>query len=375
MSLPITLVAPLHPPKMPYSRITLLPSQQVLAAEDGETVLDAALRAGLNLPHSCKGGHCSSCRARVLSGKIRYPCGRPLGLTEDEERSGYALLCQAHAVSPELTVEIREIRPPSNENQIRSLPCRIEQMRELAPGVMGVFLRLQAIEQFSFMAGQYLDIMLPQNRRRSFSIANPPHAAELIELHIRRVAGGEFTQQLFTGMKEKTLLRIEGPLGQFWFREDSPRPALMIGGGTGYAPLRAMLRSLLERGDRRSLHLYWGVQTRADLYEDALLRDLSARFPNLAYTPVLSEPRAEDEWNGRTGWVHAAALADHPDLRHFDVYASGPPVMVEAIRHEFTQRGLPAEQLFFDSFDFAPDALEKLRQAEELASPPSARRR
>src|SRR5437868_15530615 len=125
---------------MPYSRITLMPSQQVLPVEEGETVLDAALRAGLNLPHSCKGGHCSSCRARVLAGEVRYPEGRPLGLTEDEERSGYALLCEAHAVSPELTVEIREIRPPSNDNQIRSLPCRIERMHELAPGVMAVFL-------------------------------------------------------------------------------------------------------------------------------------------------------------------------------------------------------------------------------------------
>jgi CDP-4-dehydro-6-deoxyglucose reductase len=347
---------------MPYSRITLIPAQQELAAEDGETVLDAALRAGLNLPHSCKGGHCSSCRARVLSGQVRYLAGRPLGLTEDEERSGYALLCQAHAVSPEVTVEIHEIRPPSNENQIRSLPCRIEQMRELAPAVMAVFLRLPAAEPFNFMAGQYLDIMLPQNRRRSFSIANPPHDAQLIELHIRRVAGGEFTQQLFTGMKEKTLLRIEGPLGQFWFREDSPRPALLIGGGTGYAPLRAMLKSLLERGDHRPLHLYWGAQTRADLYEDDLIRKLTLRFPNLSYTPVLSEPRPENGWKGRTGWVHAAALADHPELHLYDVYASGPPVMVEAIRHEFVQRGLPAEQLFFDSFDYAPDALEKLRQ-------------
>lgn len=349
---------------MPYSRITLVPAQQVLAAEDGETVLDAALRAGLNLPHSCKGGHCSSCRARVLSGQVRYLAGRPLGLTEDEERSGYALLCQAHAVSPEVTVEIHEIRPPSNENQIRSLPCRIEQMRELAPAVMAVFLRLPAAEPFNFMAGQYLDIMLPQNRRRSFSIANPPHDAQLIELHIRRVAGGEFTQQLFTGMKEKTLLRIEGPLGQFWFREDSPRPALLIGGGTGYAPLRAMLKSLLERGDRRPLHLYWGAQTRADLYEDDLIRKLTLRFPNLSYTPVLSEPRPENGWKGRTGWVHAAALADHPELHLYDVYASGPPVMVEAIRHEFVQRGLPPEQLFFDSFDYAPDALEKLRQTQ-----------
>jgi CDP-4-dehydro-6-deoxyglucose reductase len=204
------------------------------------------------------------------------------------------------------------------------------------------------------MAGQYLDIMLPQNRRRSFSIANAPHDAKLLELHIRRVAGGEFTQQLFDDMKEKTLLRIEGPLGQFWFREDSPRPAVLIGGGTGYAPLRAMLKHLLERGDRRPLHLYWGAQTQADLYEHAAIQELTGRFANLSYTPVLSEPDKQRDWRGRTGWVHAAVLADHPGLSAFDVYASGPPAMVEAVRHEFLARGLPPEQLFFDSFDYAP---------------------
>lgn len=348
---------------MPYSRITLLPSQQVIVVQENETILDAALRAGLNLPHSCKGGHCSSCRARIREGRIGYPRGRPLGLLEQEEREGYALLCQAHARSADLAIEVREIRPPHPEVQLKSLPCRIERMQRLAPDVMAVFLRLPANEAFHFFAGQYLDIMLPQNRRRSFSIASAPRSGELIELHIRKVASGEFTQQLFNGMKEKTLLRIEGPLGQFWFRRESPRPALLIGGGTGYAPLRSMLRDLLEVGDRRPLHLYWGVQAHRDLYEDKQVRELCGKYPNLRYTPVLSDAQPEDQWTGRRGMVHAAALEDHPQLRDFDVYASGPPAMVEAVRHEFAEHGLPVQQLFFDSFDYAPDALAKLSQA------------
>jgi CDP-4-dehydro-6-deoxyglucose reductase len=243
--------------------------------------------------------------------------------------------------------------------QVKSLPARVERLERLAPDVMAVFLRLPAREEFHYVAGQYLDIMLPQNRRRSFSIANPPHDAELIELHIRRVSSGEFTQQLFSGAAEKTLLRIEGPLGQFWFREESSRPALLVGGGTGYAPLRAMLRHLLERGHRRDLHLYWGAQTQADLYEDAKVREWCAKFTNLKYTPVLSSAPSDSQWNGRQGWVHEAVLQDHPNLRDFDVYTAGPPIMVESIRQEFLARGLPADQLFFDSFDFAPDALEK----------------
>jgi len=259
----------------------------------------------------------------------------------------------------DLVVETREMRPAA-EIEIKSLPCRIERMHRLAPEVMAVFLRLPANEEFNFFAGQYLDIMLPQNRRRSFSIASCPGRDELLELHIRKVSSGEFTQQLFNGMKEKTLLRIEGPLGQFWFRRESPRPALLIGGGTGYAPLRSMLRDLLSVGDRRPLHLYWGAQTRQDLYEDEQVRALSAAHPNLHYTPVLSDPQPADNWNGRRGLVHAAALQDHPQLQDFDVYASGPPAMVEAVRHEYTERGLPAQQLFFDSFDYAPDVLAKL---------------
>ncbi|MFO7304384.1 MAG: FAD-binding oxidoreductase [Gammaproteobacteria bacterium] len=256
-------------------------------------------------------------------------------------------------------IEAREIKPPTTQNEIKNLPSRIERLDRLAPDVMAVFLRILAREQFNYLAGQYLDIMLPQNRRRSFSIANPPHDAELLELHVRRVSRGEFTQQLFSGAAANTLIRIEGPLGQFWFREESRRPALLIGGGTGYAPLRAMLRHLLERGDRRPLHLYWGAQSRVDLYEDALVREWTARYPNFKYTPVLSNPRPEDAWDGRTGLVHKAVLEDHVDIAEFDVYTAGPPAMIEAIRHEFIARGLPRDQLFFDSFDFAPDVLAK----------------
>lgn len=352
---------------MSYARVTLLPGQQVLVVDVDESILEAALRAGLNLPHSCKGGHCSSCRARLLEGRTHYPLGHPPGITAAEVAQGYVLLCQARPASNELLIEVRDIPPPIAEPQIKSLPCRVERMEPKAPDVMAVFLRLPRTEEFTFVAGQYVDIMLPGSRRRSFSLANPPHDAELLELHIRRVRGGEFTQQLFESMREKTLLRIEGPLGQFWFREASLRPALLIGGGTGYAPLRAMLRHLLEREDTRSLELYWGARSRIDLYEETRVNTWVRQYPNFRFVPVLSDPFPEDAWTGRTGLVHAAVLADHPDLAAYDVYAAGPPAMVEALRHEFTQAGLPPDQLFFDSFDFAPDALAKLRQAGKEA--------
>jgi CDP-4-dehydro-6-deoxyglucose reductase, E3 len=338
------------------ARVTLLPTQQTITVEEQETILDAALRTGLNLPHSCKAGHCSSCRARIVSGSIRYRDGRPLGLMESEAQEGFALLCQALPASDQLSVQVREIKP-APEIQVKYLPCRIEQLQPLADDIMSVRLRLPANETFAFAAGQYIDVMLPNNRRRSFSIANPPHDATFIELHVRRVANGEFTSQVFTEGSLKTLLKIEGPLGQFWFREDSPRPAILVGGGTGYAPLRSMLRHLLERGDRRPLHLYWGAQNVGGLYEDAMVREWSRQYSNLLYTPVVAALPENASWSGRQGWVHAAVLDDYPSLRDVDVYAAGPPAMVEAIRADFTRHGLPAAQLFFDSFDFAPDSL------------------
>ena len=341
--------------------ITLVPTGQSFVAEADEPVLAAALRAGLNLPHSCKGGHCASCRARVLEGEYEYPRGRPPGITDEEARAGFALLCQARALT-DLALETREVRP-APEVELKSLPCRIERMDRVADDVMAVFLRLPAVEEFNYRPGQYLDVMLSEGRRRSFSIASAPGDGRLIELHVRRASKSGFTGQLFDTMHSGTLLRIEGPLGQFWFRSESPRPPLFVGGGTGFAPLRAMLRQLIAAGDRRPVTLYWGGRGVPDLYEHAWLQDLQQRRPGFDYRPVLSGPPADDAtpWTGRRGFVHAAVLADHPDLAGFDVYASGPPAMIEAIREEFPRHGLPREQLFFDSFDYAPDTLAKLQ--------------
>jgi CDP-4-dehydro-6-deoxyglucose reductase, E3 len=339
--------------------ITLVPTRQSFAADADETVLDAALRAGLNLPHSCKGGHCGSCLARVLAGQFVYPRGGSAGITAEEVADGYALLCEVHALS-DLEVETREVRP-APDVEVKSLPCRIDRLTTLAADVLSVGLRLPAVEEFHFRPGQYLDVMLGGGRRRSFSIASAPADGRALELHVRRASTTGFTGQLFDEMAVGTLLRIEGPLGQFWLRGESPRSPIMIGGGTGYAPLRAMLRQLIADGDRRPLTLYWGVRTAADLYEHDWLTALARERSGLAYRPVLSAPGvAAAGWTGRTGLVHEAVLADYPDLGGYDVYASGPPAMVEAIRAAYPAHGLPREQLFFDSFDYAPDTLAKI---------------
>jgi CDP-4-dehydro-6-deoxyglucose reductase len=338
-------------------QVTLVPSGQDFTAESGEPVLAAALRAGLNLPHSCKGGHCASCLARVVDGEIAYAGERPPGITAAEVDAGFALLCQARALT-DLRVEAREVRPAPDVD-VKSLPCRIERKEQLAPDVMAVFLRLPAVEELHYRAGQYLDVMLSEGRRRSFSIASAPADGRLLELHVRRASTTGFTAQLLDSLRPGALLRIEGPLGQFWLRAESPRPALMVGGGTGYAPLRAMLRQLVAAGDRRQVTLYWGVRDRAGLYEHEWLRGLEGDRPGFRYCPVLSDPGAA-EAGMRTGLVHETVLADHPDIAGFDVYASGPPAMIDAIRLQTAAAGLPREQLHFDSFDYAPDTLAKL---------------
>ena len=364
-------------------QVTLRPQGRTLEARADEPILDAALRAHVNLPHSCKGGNCGSCRARLVSGEVRSPRGAPLGLTTDEVGRGYVLLCQARAVT-DVVVEAREIRRVTDV-EIKSLPCRVERLERLAPDVMALFLRLPAVEDFHFAAGQYLDVMLADGRRRSFSIASPPQDAGLLELHVRRVSSGEFTVHVFETMQPGALLRVEGPLGQFVYREPDTglvegaaplpvaappgasaasttgTPAILVAGGTGFAPIKSILRHVLETGGRRPLHLYWGARHEVDLYEDAWVRERVERFPQFRYTPVLSMPAGDEGSRHRTGLVHEAVIEDHPDLSKAEVYAAGPPAMIAALREHLPARGLAGERLYFDSFEYAPDALARMK--------------
>ena len=342
-------------------RISILKSNTRFSVAPDQSLLDAALCASLNLPHSCKSGNCGSCRARLLQGKIDYPNGPPLGLSAAEVAEGFVLLCQARARS-DLSIEIYAVTTP-DQALIKRLPARIERALPLSHDVMGLYLRLPVAEVFRFEAGQNLDIMLPGGRRRSFSIASPPHDSRLLELHVRRVAGGEFSAPLFDADTPSVLLTIEGPLGQFRYRP-GVAPMLLVGGGTGLAPLLSILRHVIENGLERDMTLYWGVRSERDLYAHAALEDLAQRSApgrpaQLRYVPVMSEP--SPEWHGSRGWVHEAVLEDIDDLGKYDVYAAGPPAMIAAVRREFGRRGVAANRLFFDSFDYAPDSLDRQR--------------
>jgi CDP-4-dehydro-6-deoxyglucose reductase, E3 len=335
---------------MPQREYTVLvePHGRRISVAADRPILESALAAGLNLPHSCKSGHCASCRVQLRAGEIEYLNGLPLGVTADEAAAGKILLCQARARS-DLVVEARLIASVTDV-EIKTLPCRIAQMAPLAPDVMQVFLRLPVVERLEFHPGQYLDILLDNGRRRSFSIASPPHDSDLLELHVRRVPGGGFTEGLWDGTtRVGSLLRIEGPIGQFVYREGSS-PVLMIAGGTGFAPLKSMLRHALESGASRPIYLYWGARAAIDVYEEGLVMEWVRRYPQLRFTAVLSG--AEESSDYRTGWVHEAVLADYPNLESFDVYAAGPPALIEAIRATFPRQ----DRLYFDSFDYSSDS-------------------
>ncbi len=332
-------------------KVTIKPSGHEFWVEAGETVLDAALRADCMLPYGCRNGACGVCLGKILAGTVDYPGGTPPALSDRQQAEGKALFCQARPRN-DLLIEAREISA-LGDIAVKTLPCRVMGMDKLAPDVMRLYLKLPAAERLQFLAGQYISILLREGRRRDFSLANPPHADEYLEIHVRKVPGGEFTTFVFEQLREKTILRFQGPLGSFFLREDSLRPVIMMAGGTGFAPIKSMLEHVFYKGIARPVHLYWGARARQDLYLSELPEAWAEKYANFRYTSVLSEPRPEDDWQGRTGWVHEAVAADYPDLSTYEVYMSGPPPMITAARPVFTAQGLPEEHLFYDSFDFA----------------------
>lgn len=327
--------------------IKLAPSGNTIQLEPDESILDAALRQGVMLPYSCRGGSCGACEAQVLCGSVDYPNGLPNAINAEQRAAGVALLCQARA-SMDLTVKVREL---GGEDVVppRVLPARLMQKKRLAHDVMQLDLMLPPNQRLQFRAGQYIDLMLPGGKRRSFSLANPPEDDELLTLHVREVPDGYFSGQL-DNLREKSVLRIEGPHGQFWLRAENQRPIIMVAGGTGFAPLRAMLLHALDAGHSQPMHLFWGVRGQADLYTDEPI-SWATEHDLVRYSPVLSD--VDPDWSGDTGWVHQAVLKHYPDLSGFDVYMAGPPPMINAAKIDFAAAGLPSDQLFFDSFEYA----------------------
>jgi CDP-4-dehydro-6-deoxyglucose reductase len=318
---------------------------------DDESVLSAGLRQGLALPFGCQTGGCGSCRVRCIQGRVDYAIP-PHALSPEEVEAGYVLMCLARPAT-DLVLDLHQ--PPELESlRPRTLPARVIEKKMLAHDVVGLWLKLPREEgnPFRWLPGQYIDFLLADGRRRSFSIANAWQPGGPLELHLRITPNGRFAHYVQQEMPERAILRFEGPLGAFYLREDSDRPVILMAGGTGLAPIKAMLEHALASNAKRRFHLFRGVRSRRDLYLDELPRqwatDHASRF---AYTPVLSEPDAD--WRGESGFVHEVVLKRHPQLTGHEVYMSGPPVMVQAGKRAFVHAGLDADHLFYDSFDYA----------------------
>ena len=331
-------------------KVTIQPSGHEFELAENEYILDGALRNGIMFPYGCRGGSCGTCFGKVLVGEIDFPEGLPLGLMESDKAQGQALFCCAMAKT-DLMIDVREIRSRA-EVRVKTLPAQVTSLRKLATDVMEVKLALPASEKLAYRAGQYIDFLLRNRKRRAFSIANASTDDGILELHIRLVCGGEFTELVFNEFQIKSLVRIEAPLGDFYIREESNRPLLMIAGGTGFAPIKAMIEQLQLEQDTRPIHLYWGARTLTDLYHRELAEGW-VKAGSFSFTPVLSQAIGSDNWQGRSGYVHQAVAADYADLSGVDVYMAGPPEMIVAAQSQLMGLGLPREQLFSDSFEYA----------------------
>jgi CDP-4-dehydro-6-deoxyglucose reductase len=327
--------------------VTIQSSGSTFTVQEGESVLDAALREGVIIAYGCRNGACGTCKGGIVSGEIDYGTYEEHALPDAEREAGMALFCQARPLT-DLVIECREI-VGVQDIQIRTLPCRVQKLERIAHDVMRIQLKLPANERLQFLAGQYIDILLRDGMRRSLSMANPPHTDEFIELHLRNY-GGPFSEQVFGRMKEKDILRFEGPFGTFFLREGGAKPIVFVAGGTGFAPVKAMIEHAIHVRLERPMALYRGCRGRADLYLNELPECWNAEH-GVRYVPVLSEPQPADGWTGRTGLVHQAVMEDLPDLSEYQVYACGAPAMVEAAQRDFTTRcGLPEDEFFSDSF-------------------------
>jgi len=335
-------------------QVTIRNTGHQFAVQEGESILQAALNAGLVLPYGCRDGACGSCKGKLIEGSIDYGHYSEKALPPAERGQGSALFCQAKPLS-DVVIEAREVRK-AGDIKVRKLPARVQKLERAAGDAMILYLKLPANERLMFLPGQYIDILLKDGTRRSFSMANAPHDDEFVQLHVRHVPGGSFTDHVFKTMKERDILRFEGPFGTFFLREESEKSCVFVASGTGFAPIKAVIEAAFQKGIARPMTLYWGARRPKDLYLNALPERWAAEHPVFKYVPVISDALPEDGWKGRVGFVHRAVMEDFPDLSDHQVYACGVPIMVDSARRDFIQKcRLPENEFFADSFTTAAD--------------------
>jgi CDP-4-dehydro-6-deoxyglucose reductase len=336
--------------------IQLKPAERRFEVQRDEPILSAAIRQGIGLPYGCRDGACGSCKSRLLEGRVIHGAHQLRALSVAEEDAGWILPCCA-AAQTDCVIEARTV-PGAGEFPVLKMPARVLGMQRAAADVMILKLQLPANQNLQYRAGQFIEIILRDGARRSYSMANAMHnlgQPPALELHLRHLPGGNFTDHVFGSMRDKEILRIEGPFGSFFLRDESAKPLVLLAAGTGFAPIKALIEHMQLKAIARPAVLYWGCRRRADLYLHDWAEAAAAQMPNLRYVPVLSES-SDEGWTGRTGLVHRAVMHDLPDLSAHQVYACGAPVMVESARNDFIAHcGLTADEFYADAFTSEAD--------------------
>jgi CDP-4-dehydro-6-deoxyglucose reductase len=332
-------------------KVTIKNSGNTFKVRPSQTVLQAAIEAGINLPYGCRNGACGACKAKLLQGKVIHDDYQGSAMSDAELIAGNALLCCARPIE-DLTIECRELGGLAGIKP-RILPARVAKKEQLTHDVIELHLQLPASERLQFKAGQYIEFILKHGKRRAFSIANAPHDSDFLQLHIRVIAGGVFSEYVEKELQEKAILRLEAPFGSFFLREDSQKPIILVAGGTGFSPVKGIIEHILHNNIKRDILLYRGARELRDLYMNDLCEKWAALTPNITYIPVLSEAADSDSWQGRAGLVHQAVLDDISDLSAYQAYVCGAPGMCEVAHQSFLQQGLDAEEFFSDAFTFA----------------------
>lgn len=339
-------------------KVQVQPSGKEFVVESNLTILEAALAQGIVIPYGCKNGACGSCKGLVLSGEIEQGAHQRSALPEIEKQNGAALFCCARPLT-DLVIEARVIAA-GGDFPLKKLPCRVASLERKTHDVVILKLQLPATERFQYKAGQYIDFLLRDGSRRSYSMACAPHLADQLELHLRHLPGGKFTDTVFgvttPALKERDILRFEGPMGTFFLREDSLKPIILLASGTGFAPIKALIQQIQYQKITRPVTLYWGARRPQDLYQQELCEQWVTELPGFRYVPVVSDALPQDNWQGRTGFVHKAVMQDFPDLSGYQVYACGAPIVISSAQREFTEIcKLPSDEFFADSFTSAAD--------------------
>lgn len=330
--------------------ITLSPSGKNFYCAGNVDVLKAGLANGISLRYNCRSGVCRTCRGRVIQGKVDIGNVHSNYLSEADKALGYAHLCCATPRS-DCVIEVDEIE--LGQIPAVKFPARVMKLDKLAPDVMQITLGLPPNEPLQYLAGQYIELLLQDGARRCYSIASAPTTEGLrqIELHVRHMPGGVFTDKVFSTLKLRELLRVEAPHGFFCLDEKSEKPMVMLASGTGFAPIKAIVEYSLQKKMTRPIYLYWGGRKREDLYMNELATRWAEEHAHIRYTPILSNATVACAWQGREGFVHNAVVEDLKNLADYQIYACGAPLMVDAARRDFVKLcALPEDQFFADSF-------------------------